>query len=271
MGSLVSSVAALVPRNTDCSSPGSALWPPTDESNESHRSDEDPLPPFSMLSNDEDRERKAEYRVPGTYHVVATTESFSSLEEYAESPDDEPDSRSRSRGPSKRRRGSLYAPSPESRQDVFEDPDTLILGRFEENVRKLPSLGLLTTQFEHSRSSSLASHSPATSYTQSAHPFRSHNVSPFLETVWEIGEDQHIASFYGTFVRSHLNQVHRDSLGTSAQSGIPTIPDVLDQQAAHFTPVRPIRSSFFMAGASLVPNEPELYSPYNSKVSRVES
>lgn len=195
------------------------------------------MPPFSMLTNDEDRERKAVHKLPGTYHIVVNTDSFSNMEEYSGSHDEDAACGARPRHPSKRRRSSVYRSTSEKREDVFEDPDTMIVGNFEENVRKLPSLGLLTTQFENSGSSSLTSHSPATTYAQSAQSLGSHEVSPLLETVWEFGEDRRIISFYKTFVRSQINQVHRDSLGTSAQLGIHTIPNILDQQAPRFTPV----------------------------------
>jgi len=170
---------------------------------------EDLLPPFSMLTNDEDRERKAVHKLPGTYHIVVNPDSFSSLEEYGDSQDDEFAAGTKPHNPSKRRRSSVYTSTSVIRQDVFEDPDTLIIGKFEENVRKLPTLGLLTTHFDSSRSSSLTSVSPATTYVHSAHTFQSQEVSPLFETVWEIEEDQHIASFYRTFVRSQLN-LHTD-------------------------------------------------------------
>ena len=220
--------------------PVSSSWPPPKSSFDDFGPEEDMLPPFSMLTSDEDRERKAEYKVPGTYHIIANPDSFSNLEEYEDSHDYESTSEAGSHTTSGPPRSSRYGSSPKSevRKDVFEGPNTVILGNFEENVRKLPTLGLLTTHFNNSRSSSLTSHSPTTSYIHSAQPFGSHEASPLLETVWEIGEDQHITSFYKTFVRSQLNQVHRDSLGTSAQSGIQTITEVLDQQATHFTPVR---------------------------------
>lgn len=162
-----------------------------------------------MLTNDEDRERKAVHKLPGTYHIVVNPDSFSSLEEYGDSQDDEFAAGTKPHNPSKRRRSSVYTSTSVIRQDVFEDPDTLIIGKFEENVRKLPTLGLLTTHFDSSRSSSLTSVSPATTYVHSAHTFQSQEVSPLFETVWEIEEDQHIASFYRTFVRSQLN-LHTD-------------------------------------------------------------
>ncbi|PWY76178.1 hypothetical protein BO70DRAFT_363739 [Aspergillus heteromorphus CBS 117.55] len=44
----------------------------------------DLLPPFVMLTSDEERERKAQASIPGTYHVVAVPESFSQLPEYTD-------------------------------------------------------------------------------------------------------------------------------------------------------------------------------------------
>ena len=41
----------------------------------------DYLPSFASLANDEDRERKAEFKIPGTYYVVANQASFMNLEE----------------------------------------------------------------------------------------------------------------------------------------------------------------------------------------------
>lgn len=41
------------------------------------------LPAFATLTNDEDRERKAESTLPGTYSVVVTPKSFADLPEYA--------------------------------------------------------------------------------------------------------------------------------------------------------------------------------------------
>ncbi|KAK4553012.1 hypothetical protein LTR86_009936 [Recurvomyces mirabilis] len=43
----------------------------------------DDLPAFTTLTTDEDRERKAETQKPGTFSVITTPESFSSLPEYA--------------------------------------------------------------------------------------------------------------------------------------------------------------------------------------------
>lgn len=46
------------------------------------RAQEDILPPFSTLTTDDERERKAESRDPGTFVVVANLTSFADLPEY---------------------------------------------------------------------------------------------------------------------------------------------------------------------------------------------
>ncbi|KAH8422922.1 uncharacterized protein LDX57_000678 [Aspergillus melleus] len=44
----------------------------------------DHLPSFELLTSDEDRERKAEASIPGTYHVIVVPGSFADLPEYTE-------------------------------------------------------------------------------------------------------------------------------------------------------------------------------------------
>lgn len=192
-----------------------------------------------MLQSDEDRERKAEHQVPGTYHIVANLSSFAGLEEYQHGQDkSKSHSRSRSSYSPRRLSNSANKPSSNQGQDTYEDPETLILGTFEDNVRKLPTLGSLNTHFSKSSTSSWTSHSPATSFVQSAHTFsRSHETSPLLDSTSKSKADQEIVSFYKRFVRCQINQVHRDSLGTASQSGALTFPEVLDKHADSFPPV----------------------------------
>lgn len=49
---------------------------------------QDVLPSFAVLASDEERERKAQASIPGTYHVIAIPESFAHLPEYTTSPRD---------------------------------------------------------------------------------------------------------------------------------------------------------------------------------------
>lgn len=97
----------------------------------------DSLPPFSTLTSDEDRERKAEAFSPGTYHVVMTPDSFSSLPEYAE------EERSGYKSASEGRSSAANSPTSVVRSEcsVREDPNVVILKTFEDVTRRSPSNG----------------------------------------------------------------------------------------------------------------------------------
>jgi hypothetical protein len=91
------------------------------------------------LLTDEDRERKAEASLPGTFHVIVNPESFQHLAEY--SPDD---SDSRRNGMVPLRRPSIAASLASSfgRDSMIEaipvpgDPNIVILPRFEDLSRR---------------------------------------------------------------------------------------------------------------------------------------
>ena len=227
----------LVPK-ADIRAPGSSSWPPPRTSDDSHL-ETDRLPPFELLECDEDRERKAEHRLPGTYHIIANPSSFEGLEEYDGSRHESGSENVAKPGSNSVQRSSSANDCPTlQRPNIFEDSETMILGTFEDNIRKAPALALLTTRLSNSPTSSQTSHSPITTYGQSAHPVSSSKeTSPRLENTIQNRADQEIMSFYKNFVRSQLNQVHRDSLGTSSQSGTPTFPEILDKHAGSFPPV----------------------------------
>ena len=236
-GDVCALTSLLLPKADNCAL-GSSSWPAPRTSDDCHP-DKDRLPPFEFLECDEDRERKAEHRLPGTYHIVANPSSFEGLEEYDSSHHgSNPESKANPGGSSVQRSSSTNDCSTLQRPNVFEDPETLILGTFEDNTRKAPALALLTTRLSNSPTSSQTSHSPATTHRQSAHAGpSSKETSPRLENTLQNRADQKIMFFYNTFVRSQLNQVHRDSLGTQSQSGMPMFPDILDKHADSFPPV----------------------------------
>lgn len=90
--------------------------------------EEDSLPPFSYLTTDEDREKKAEAREPGSFFVLTNPSSFASLPEYRDE--------------------SLTAHEPflaglDDQQSVFcdqieetDDADIVFLRNFEDPVRR---------------------------------------------------------------------------------------------------------------------------------------
>ncbi|KAF2769318.1 hypothetical protein EJ03DRAFT_293334 [Teratosphaeria nubilosa] len=96
----------------------------------------DDLPPFTSLSTDEDRERKAETREPGTYTVVWTPDSFANHPDYSKVSTSPPGSR---RTSVQSHRGGFSSPaSGRKRSSTSSDPNVVILPKFEEGVT--PSL-----------------------------------------------------------------------------------------------------------------------------------
>lgn len=142
----------------------------------------DDLPPFAALTTDEERERKAETRSPGTYNVVVNPESFQHLPEYSEDLD------VRGLQISSRRRGSVTASMNSGSQgrDVVgdqadglrsptEDPNVVILRRFEDATRR----AVLQRRDSRSPSSPRAAVPPP--------------VSPVIKTESQVEEDSSIS------------------------------------------------------------------------------
>ncbi|KAJ5328505.1 transcriptional regulator family: Fungal Specific TF [Penicillium brevicompactum] len=133
-------------RMTDVKTNGHVVWDLTSPSSAGleERTDYfslgDSLPPFSTLTSDEDRERKAEAFSPGTYHVVVTPDSFSSLPEYAD------EERFRSKSASECRSSAATSPTSVARSEcsVREDPNVVILKTFEDTTRRSPSNGKIS-------------------------------------------------------------------------------------------------------------------------------
>ncbi|CAD0084071.1 unnamed protein product, partial [Aureobasidium vineae] len=98
------------------------------------------LPPFTELSNEDERERKALTQPPGTFNVILTPESFGRLPEYG--------------GLIRRYRSG----SGSSRYGFLEDPNLIVLSEFEDTpyFMALPE-----------RKSSFASYTTQASYTPS--------------------------------------------------------------------------------------------------------
>ena len=90
---------------------------------------EDNLPAFATLTNDEDRERKAETTTPGTYSVIVTPRSFADLPEYAASSGSLISTRNQ---PSERHEARTLSSPTSSRKSTPSDPNVVVLDRFED-------------------------------------------------------------------------------------------------------------------------------------------
>ena len=174
--------------------------------------EEDTFPPFASLTNDEDRERKAELKAPGTYHIVVNPSSFAGLEERSDgvkeiNPTTEVSSGlHRSEGTAKR----LRSPTPSV--DVAQDPDIVILSKFEDNTRRLPPWPA-NSRYSTPKAvplASFASVSPSSSTSVSQQHNKSRRASApdttssLLDTAIQRRQDDRLLSHYRNFVRRKI-------------------------------------------------------------------
>lgn len=167
----------------------------------------DDLPPFASLTTDEDRERKAESRSPGTYNLVVNPESFLHLPEYSEEE-------------RLARRASIansLASERECEADArSEDPNVVILRRFEDASR---------------RSQRKDSPSPSTQTM----PFRPTTQNPSsIQQAAEGGPDSNLLIYFRKHIWRQLAQIESAVPGQS-QSGV----EILEDAARYFPPVSP--------------------------------
>ena len=124
--------------------------------------------------------------------------------------------------------------------ETSNDPDIVILRVFEDDSRKFLSPGAVVT---HNRPSRLLP--PSDLMTSLSNPDQDYsnvqwNEITLARRASQNGHDDQLLQHYTSFVHRHLAQIHRDSLGTSMETGALTAPDVFEQQAAYFPPVRRI-------------------------------
>lgn len=113
-------------KHSNVTTSGSAVWDPTVKPDSPRNSDSGlNLPAFATLTNDEDRERKAESTLPGTYSVVVTPKSFADLPEYAISGES-----STARGQTSARHSARIGSGRSDR--TRSDPNIIVLDRFED-------------------------------------------------------------------------------------------------------------------------------------------
>ncbi|SMQ52596.1 unnamed protein product [Zymoseptoria tritici ST99CH_3D7] len=202
---------------------GNVVWDPSVQASSfppaSRRPDD--LPEFAALTTNEDRERKAETRRPGTFSVVATPESFYDLPEYAcVSPSNRP------RGTHGSSRGALSGSRPGfGRAQTFPDPNTVLLDRFEETspTSLSPSIAV-----EESRSGSvpdILQHLSLTTPPPHASTVTSAPPTPV------IGPDDHLLNHFRNYIAPRLTQPQLDT-------PFPTRPtDIFEAESVRFRPL----------------------------------
>ena len=231
---------------------------------------EDLLPEFSGLTNDEDRERKAEFYRPGTFLLIINPASFADYEEYKDAQDFTKDTQTHaSAGVRSDQFGidnTIYndVSIADYQEEVPGDPNSVILKVFEDEARRVLSPGSPDKRQESSTPSvSIISNTS----TQRSDFFRfSYDNTPLMRVANKDGRDHPLIYYYKSFVYRHLAQVHRDTLGTSTETGSLSATDVFERQAAIFEPVCP-----FLLNTCLATSPTQVYHCYGNSLVRVTS
>ena len=184
------------------------------------------LPAFATLTNDEDRERKAETTLPGTYSVVVTPRSFADLPEYAIAGEG-----STPRGQTGgRQQGRTGSGSDNGRSD----PNVIVLDRFEElspttSVTSPTRQGTLPETLQHM---TLSVPSVSATSSQSSSPL----------TYFSPAEGRLVSHFRRYIVTRLVPKNIKDNYGV----GSAPLSDIFEDEATRFPPV----SSVLMAVGS---------------------
>ncbi|PLB36327.1 uncharacterized protein BDW47DRAFT_108790 [Aspergillus candidus] len=181
----------------------------------------DVLPPFKMLASDEEREKKAQSSVPGTYHVICVPESFSDLPEYAENEPDGPKDLSSSPEPGS---GSNRLTANVSE---VSDPNILILRSFRD-ARGNPYLSPRdsphspNSDLRESSLSSVSAYTTVPDFTEEDRPCPLQPHEIFLLDHFRTAAWRKVIPWAGIF---------------ESPSGYEINSDVFEQEAAKFPPL----------------------------------
>lgn len=203
---------------------GNVVWDPkaAQERNRSPFPLSDHLPDFSVLTSDEDRERKAVVHKPGTFGVVVTPDSFRDLPEYATG--------GRSSSLRSRRGGSGRPGSATGRSVALPiDTNTVILDKFEDvspvKVASTSSSGGGRGEDfgEHMQRLSITSPPPPPPYIPSV------IMAPISPTV---SQDHHLLQHFRNYIVPRLVQPQADGIISQGSTR-----DVLEREALRFPPL----------------------------------
>ncbi|KAL2064833.1 hypothetical protein VTL71DRAFT_3973 [Oculimacula yallundae] len=196
----------ILERTQQVSTTGSHVWDPdAQDQDPKSRVTEDTLPPFSTLTTDDERERKAESREPGTFVVVANLTSFSDLPEY----------RVESSGSTRRASGySDYEADNDGHNSLSDsiheegdDPNVVILKTFEDPFRKPPT----PVSFRPIAMPVSPSIPYASSYKQQlpgeARPHFIPNTLSLLDTARQGGKDSDLLDHYRTIISPQIIRI----------------------------------------------------------------
>ncbi|MCJ1245111.1 hypothetical protein MMC30_002312 [Trapelia coarctata] len=227
--------------------------------------EEDLLPSFTSLTNEDDWQKKAGHQPPGTFYVVANPESFQHLEEYRQVRSDqdlrpltrfgEPE-----RGPQTPVGGTLQTPITfqaeegyRARANTAIDPKTIVLGTFEEDLQRTPHWGLVSPPSAHpGRINTLMAQSPdLTTFTRGLDDLSVSAVQPLQNpppvATGPTEQEIRLLLHYRTFVSRHIVQIRRDHTREGSLPGT----DVFEQEASTFPPLKLFHALMALSASSL--------------------
>ena len=244
----------------------------TAETNSRAPLEEDVLPNFTSLTNDEDWQCKAEHRPPGTYFVVVNQASFEDSDEYGHSQETRSgrsrtystaslrsnqlinDRRTRINRPPPIRTGSASqahigfegTERSSARSNLIVDAETIILTSFEDPLQRSSPWSSVAPMAFSAREldTSPLSNAPLESFMPSLEDFRvSPLTGPTLEGAFRDQEDR-LLRHYRNYVRRHVVQVHQETyVHPSGAGGQPL--DLFELEAITFPPVSVARQMIF--------------------------
>ncbi|KAL8893549.1 MAG: hypothetical protein Q9192_005155 [Flavoplaca navasiana] len=198
------------------------------------------LPPFSSLTNDDDREKKAESRPPGSYNVIITPSSLAQLDEYKANQDTERTTSSAASQSSKALSADASGQDTENNVITVDDPDTVMLRVFEDNSKKLTSPISSSSRFGVSSPSSLVS-SSASHYFQRTDTFTLSSQPTPPPSTFEITpqdpRDWPLICHYQNLLSRHLFLVHRGSMAPALAPGAFSTQELFERTVATFPPL----------------------------------
>ncbi|KAL9007008.1 MAG: hypothetical protein Q9188_000296 [Gyalolechia gomerana] len=192
------------------------------------------LPPFSTLTNDEDREKKAAFRPPGNYNVIVTPSSFAGSEEYKANQDGDKTPVTGGSKSSKQSSTDFLCEDLEANVITFKDPDTVMLRVFEDNTKKLSSPSSPSSRFGLSSASSITSPS-------SGHRFQCMDMFTPPPLTFEIkpqdNRDWPLICHYRNILSRHLFHVHRGSITPALAPDAFFTQELFERTVATFRPL----------------------------------
>ncbi|KAF7188344.1 C6 finger domain transcription factor nosA [Pseudocercospora fuligena] len=216
---------------------GNAVWDPSvrhDSGLSPVLDAQDDLPEFAVLTNDEDRERKAVMQRPGTYGVVVTPESFHDLPEYAAAAASSPfGSRRTSTNSSRGGHGSPRSGiTRASTLPALTDENTIILDKFEEVS---PTAATNVAPFTISESESRRSSYPEDGLQRLSISTAAYSSSLASAPLTPASQpEDYLIRHFRQYIVPRLCQPQQDS---NAGAILQTTAEVLESEATRFPPL----------------------------------